>query len=167
MQPCLSQRQLLHKECTHPWNGGIIVQTTLRTQARAHVVLCSRDVPLAYAPLVDYDGLRFHSELNFSDATQSWGLEDCMNVTPTGGTNAANRSLCMGTVAYCLRADRHSRDADYSVLALQADCRGSTYGEETIQRLPEKPEPVFLAKMLNRVAGLGRIHIAQPSFSFS
>ena len=29
--------------------------------------------------------------------------------------------------------------------------------------LPEKPEPVLLAKILNQVAGLGRIHAAQPS----
>jgi hypothetical protein len=31
----------------------------------------------------------------------------------------------------------------------------------------EKPEPVLLAKILNQVAGLGRIHAAQPSFSLS
>ena len=33
--------------------------------------------------------------------------------------------------------------------------------------LPEKPEPILLAKILHRVAGLGRIHAAQASFSFS
>jgi hypothetical protein len=33
--------------------------------------------------------------------------------------------------------------------------------------LPEKPEPILLAKILNRVAGLGRIHTVQPSFAFS
>ena len=33
--------------------------------------------------------------------------------------------------------------------------------------LPEKPEPVLLAKILNQVASLGRIHAAQPAFSFS
>ena len=70
-------------------------------------------------------------------------------------------------MAYCLRADSHRRDADYSVLDLKADCRGYKYVEETIKLLPEKPQPVLLAKILNRVAGLGRIHAAQPSFSFS
>jgi len=45
--------------------------------------------------------------------------------------------------------------------------RGYKYVEETIQMLPEKPEPVLLAKILNQVAGLGRIHAAEPSFSFS
>jgi len=39
--------------------------------------------------------------------------------------------------------------------------------EETIKLLPEKPEPILLAKIRHQVAGLGRIHAAQPSFSFS
>jgi len=90
-----------------------------------------------------------------------------MNVTPTGVTNAANLSLFMVNVAYRLRADVHPRDPDYSVLDLKADCRGYKYVEETITMLPDKPEPILLAKMLHRVAGLGRMHTAQPSFSFS
>ena len=167
MQTCLYQMQLLHKEFAHPLNVVIIVKTNLRTQARAHVVLFSSDLALAYAPLVDYYGLRFQIEFNFRDAKQYWGLEDFMNVTPTGVTNAANLSLFMVNVAYRLRADSHPRDPDYSVLDLKADCRGYKYVEETIKMLPEKPEPVLLAKILNRVAGLGRIHAAQSSFSFS
>jgi len=50
---------------------------------------------------------------------------------------------------------------------LEADCRGDKYVEETIQMLPEKPESVLLRQILNKVAGLGRIHAAQTSFSFS
>ena len=122
---------------------------------------------LAYAPLVDYYGLRFQIEFNFRDAKQYLGLEDFMNVTPTGVTNAANLSLFMVNVAYRLRADVHPRDPDDSVLDLQADYRGYKYVEETIQMLPEKPEPILLRQMLNKVAGLGRIHASQPSFSFS
>ena len=106
-------------------------------------------------------------EFNFRDAKQYWGLEDFMNVTPTGVTNAANLSLFMVNMAYRLRADSHPRDPDYSVLDLKADYRGYKYVEETIKMLPEKPEPVLLAKILNQVAGLGRIHAAQPSFSLS
>ena len=34
-------------------------------------------------------------EFNFRDAKQHWGLEDFMNVTPTGVTKAANLSLFM------------------------------------------------------------------------
>src|SRR5437870_4444552 len=109
MQTCVYQMQLLHKEFTQPLHVVIIVKTNLRTQARAHVVLFSSDLALAYAPLVDYYGLRFQIELNFRDAKQYWGLEDFMNVTPTGVTNAANLSLFMVNVAYRLRADRHPR----------------------------------------------------------
>ena len=163
----LYQMQLLHKEFVHPLNVVIIAKTNLRTQARAHVILFSRDVALAYTSLVDYYGLRFQIEFNFRDAKQSWGLEDFMNVTPTGVTNAAHLSLFMVNVAYRLRADSHLPDPDYSVLDLKADCRGAKYVEETIKLLPEKPEPILLAKILNQVASLGRIHAAQPPFSLS
>ena len=90
-----------------------------------------------------------------------------MNVTPTGVTNAANLSLFMVNVAYRLRLDSHPHDSAYSVLDLKADCRGYNYVEETIKLLPEKPKPVLLAKILNQVAGLGRIHASQASFSFA
>jgi len=163
----LYQMQLLHKEFVHPLNVVIIAKTNLRTQARAHVILFSSDVALAYTSLVDYYGLRFQIEFNFRDAKQYWGLEDFMNVTPTGVTNAAHLSLFMVNVAYRLRADSHLPDPDYSVLDLKADCRGAKYVEETIKLLPEKPEPILLAKILNQVASLGRIHAAQPPFSLS
>ena len=87
--------------------------------------------------------LRFQSELNFRDAKQYWGLEDFMHVTPTGVTKAAHLSLFMVNVTYRLQADVRQRDPAYSILDLQADCRGSKYVEEMIQRLPEKPETVF------------------------
>ena len=137
------QMPLLHKACTQPLNIVLIAQTNLRPQARAHVVLLSSDLDRAYAPLVDYDGLRYQIELNFRDAKQYWGLEDFMNVTPAGVTNAANLSLFMVNVAYRLRADVHARDPDSSVLDLKADCRGYKYVEETIKMLPAKPEPVL------------------------
>jgi DDE superfamily endonuclease len=134
----LYQAHLLHKEFAQPLNVVIITKTNLRTQARAHVLLFSSDLELACAPLVDYYGLRFQIEFNFRDAKQYWGLEDFMNVTPTGVTNAANLSLFMVNVAYRLRADVHPHDPDYSVLDLKADCRGYKYVEETIKMLPEK-----------------------------
>ena len=59
----LYQAQLLHKEFTQPLNVVIIAKTNLHTQARAHVVLFSSDLDLAYAPLVDYYGLRFQIEV--------------------------------------------------------------------------------------------------------
>jgi putative transposase len=161
------QMQLLHREFVQPLNVVILAKTNLRTQARAHVILFSSSLDLAYAPLVDYYRLRFQIEFNFRDAKQYWGLEDFMNVTPTGVTNAANLSLFMVNVAYRLRTDIHQHAPDYSVLDLKADCRGYKYVEETIKMLPEKPEPVLFAKILHHVAGLGRIHTTQPSLSFS
>jgi hypothetical protein len=163
----LYQAQLLHKEFAQLLNVVIIVKTNLRTQGRAHVILFSSDRELAYAPLVDYYGLRFQIEFNFRDAKQYWGLEDFMNVTPVGVTNAANLSLFMVNVAYLLQAHMRPRDPDYSILDLKADWRGYKYVEETIKMLPEKPEPVLLRQILPKVAGLGRIHASQPSFSFS
>ena len=167
IQTQVYQAQLLHKEFAQPLNVVIIVKTNLHTQAHAHVLLFSSDLTLAAASLVDYYGLRFQIEFNFRDAKQYWGLEDFMNVTPTGVTNAANLSLFMVNVAYRLCTDVRQRAPDYSVLDLKADCRGYKYVEETIQMLPEKPEPILFAKILNQVAGLGRIHASQPSVSFS
>jgi putative transposase len=167
IQTCLYQMPLLHKEFAQPWNVVIIVKTNLRTQTQAHVILFSSDLTLASASLVDYYGLRFQIEFNFRDAKQYWGLEDFMNITPTGVANAANLSLFMVNVAYRLRADVHPHDPDYSVLDLKADCRGSKYVEETIKMLPEKPEPILLRQILHTVACLGRIHAPQSSFSFS
>jgi len=66
-----------------------------------------------------------------------------MNVTPTGVTHAAHLSLGMVNVASQLRPDGRQRAPDDSVLDLQADGRGDTSVEETIQLLPEQPAPVL------------------------
>ena len=92
------QLQLLNKEFAQPLNVVIIAKTNLRTQAHAHVILFSSDLALAYASLVDYYGLRFQIEFSFRDAKQYWGLEDFMNSTPIGVTNAANLALFMVNV---------------------------------------------------------------------
>jgi len=167
IETCIYQTQLLHKEFTQPLNVVIIAKTNLRTQARAHVILFSSDLALTYTLLVDYYGLRFQIEFNFRDAKQYWGLEDFMNVTPTGVTNAANLSLFMVNVAYRLQDDVRQQAPDYSILDLKADYRGYKYVEETIKMLPEKPEPILFAKILHQVTSLGRIHLSQPSFRFA
>ena len=53
IQTCYYQMQLLHKEFQQPLNVVIIAKTNMRTQARAHVVLFSSNLELAYMPLVD------------------------------------------------------------------------------------------------------------------
>jgi hypothetical protein len=70
-------------------------------------------------------------------------------------------------VAYRLQPDVRPHDPDDSILDLKADCRGTTYVEETIKMLVAKPEPVLFGRLLHKVAGLGRIHASQPSFGFS
>ncbi len=167
LQTRVSQAPRLHKEFAHPLHVVIITKPHLRTGARARVILLSRALPLAYAPLVDDDSWRFHIECNFRDATPYWGLEDCLHVTPTRVTKAATLSWFMVKVAYHLPADVRQRAPDESLLDLKADCRGSTDGEETITMLPEQPEPVLLGEILHKVAGLGRSHATQPSCRFS
>jgi putative transposase len=148
----LSQAHLLPKECAQRLHVVIIVKTHLRPQAQAPGLLCSSDLPLAYVSLVDYEGWRCHIALNFRAAQQDWGLEDVMNGTPRGGTNAANRSLFMVNVAYRLQGDRRQYDPDYRILDWKAACRGDKYVAEMRQMLPEKPEPIVLRQMLNKVA---------------
>jgi putative transposase len=92
IQTRLSQAQLLHKEFVQPLHVVILAKTNLRTQAQVQVILCSSDLELPYAQLVDDYSLRFQIALNFRDAKPYWGLEDFMNVTPTGVTNAAHLS---------------------------------------------------------------------------
>jgi putative transposase len=167
LQTCVYQAQLRHKEFAHSLNVVILVKTNLHTQAKAHVILFSSDLELPDDTLRDYYSLRFQIEFNFRDAKQYWGLEDFMHITPTGVTNAANLSLFMVNVAYRLQTDVRQHDPDYSILDLTADCRGYKYVEETIKMLVAKPEPVLLGRILHKVAGLGRIHASQPSFSFS
>jgi putative transposase len=167
IQTRVYQAQLLHKEFAQLLNVVILIKMNLRTHARAHVILFSSDLTLGYAPLMDDYSLRFQIEFNFRDAKQYWGLEDFMNVTPMGVTNAANLSLFMVNVAYHLQADVRQCDPDYSILDLKADCRGYKYVEETIKMLPEKPEPVLLGQIFSKVACLGRIHAPQPSCSSS
>jgi hypothetical protein len=121
----------------------ILVTTHLHPPAKAPVILCSRDLELPDDTRRDDDRRRFQLQLNCRDATQSWGREDFMHITPTGVTNAATLSWFLVNGAYRLQTDVRQHDPDSRLLDLQADGRGTTYGEETIKRLVAKPEPVF------------------------
>ena len=143
----------------------IIVKTHPLTQARAHVVLFSSDLTLAYDQLIDYYRLRFQIEFTFRDAKQYWGLEDFMNTTETAVTNAANLALFMVNFSQRLLADLRTADPECSILDLKALCRGGKYVAEAIKMLPEKPEPILSARIFSRLAALGRIHSAQPALN--
>jgi DDE superfamily endonuclease len=159
------QTQARHKEFSQPLNVVIIVKTNLQTQACAHVILFSSDLALAYDKLIDYYRLRFQIEFNFRDAKQYWGLEDFMNVSETAVSNAANLSLFMVNVSQRLLGDLRLANPDCSVLDLKALCRGAKYVAEAIKMLPEKPEPIVLARIFKQLTALGRIHVAQTTSS--
>ncbi len=152
------QFEMLHKDFAQPLNVVIIVKTVLTTGKRAHVSLFSSDLHLRYDCIIDYYSLRFQIEFNFRDAKQYWGLEDFMNIKDTAVTNAANLSLFMVNVAQLLLRDFRTKDATVNVLDLKTYYRGHKYVAETIKWLPQKPEPILLARISDRVSCLGRVH---------
>ena len=139
-------------------NVVVIVKTNLQTQALAHVILFSSDLALPFDKLIDYYCLRFQLEFNFRDAKQYWGLEDFMNTSATAVTNAANLSLFMVNLVERLLQDLRQCQGEVSVLDLKAYCRGAKYVEETLKLLPQRPEPVLLARIFSKIVGIGRIH---------
>ena len=151
------------KSFAQPLNAVIIVKTNLKTGARAHVILCSSDLHLAYEKLVDYYCLRFQSEFNFRDAKQYWGLDDFMNVKEIPVTNAANLALLMCNVAQRLRVDLRRQHSDVGVLDLKACFHGRKYVAATLELLPEKPDPILLQRIYDHITALGSIHRANPA----
>jgi putative transposase len=154
------QLEVRHKTFAQPLNVVVIVKTNQRTRKQAHVLLFSSDRALSFAQLIDYYGLRFQLEFNFRDAKQYWGLEDFMQTTPTAVTNAANLAFFMVNFTERLLQDVRHHQPDWSVLDLKAHYRGTKYVEETIKLLPERPEPIVLARIRAKMSGLGRIHAA-------
>lgn len=154
------QLEARHKTFAQPLNVVVIVKTNRRTHKQAHVLLFSSDLALPFAQLIDYYGLRFQLEFNFRDAKQHWGLEDFMQTTPTAVANAANLAFFMVNFAERLLQDVRHHQPDWGVLDLKAHYRGSKYVEETIKLLPERPEPIVLARIRATIVGLGRIHAA-------
>jgi len=147
-----------HTTFAQALNVVVIVKTNLKTQAVAHVILFSSDLALLFDTLIDYYCLRFQLEFNFRDAKQYWGLEDFMNTSARGVTNAANLALFMVNLVERLLQDLRHHQGAVSVLDLKAYCRGAKYVEETIKLLPERPEPVLLERIVSKVVGIGRIH---------
>ena len=157
------QGQFYNKEFAFALNVVIILKTNLVTKAQAHVILFSTDLDLAYDKIIKFYSLRFQIEFNFRDAKQYWGLEDFMNVTETGVTNAVNLSFFMVNFSYALLQPYRQFDPDYSVLDLKSGYRGYRYASEILKMLPEKPDAILLAEIFQQIARLGAIHPAlQP-----
>jgi putative transposase len=154
----LYQLTVLNPSFGCPLNGVIILKTHLRTQQQVHVILFSSDLALTYDKLVDYYSLRFQIEFNFRDAKQFWGLEDFMNTTERGVTNAANLALFMVSVSHRLLQDVKRDWPECSILDLKAWFRGYVYVQEVLKLLPEKLDPILSVPIFAKVANLGAIH---------
>ena len=158
IQTHIYQATLLHKHFATPLNVVILVKTNLASAARAHVVLFSSDLTLAYDRLIDYYQLRFQIEFNFRDAKQFWGLEDFMNIKETPVTNAVNLSLFMVNLSSYLLQQMRQADPDVGILDLKTAFRGRRYAIETLNLLPEPPTSFISNQIVHIVATLGSIH---------
>ncbi len=158
IQTNIYQMTMWHKLFPDLLNVVIMVKINLKTQARAHVVLFSSDLELAYDKLIEYYRLRFQIEFNFRDAKQFWGLEDFMNVNQIPVYNAANLAMFMVNVSQILI--RHFRPTcpTFSVNDLKAHFRGRKYDTETLKLLPQMPEPIFIDQIFANIAQIGSIN---------
>jgi len=152
------QMTMWHKLFPELLNVVVIVKTNLKTGARAHVVLFSSDLDLAYDKLIDYYRLRFQIEFNFRDAKQFWGLEDFMNVNQLPVYNAANLSMFMVNVSQVLIRHWRPTCPTFSVNDLKAHFRGRKYVTETLKLLPQLPEPIFINRIFANIAQIGSIN---------
>src|SRR5262249_38949058 len=135
--------------------------THLDTLKRAHVVLFSSDLELAYDRLINFYRLRFQIEFNFRDAKQFWGFEDFMNVKQTPVTNAVGLAFFMVNLAACLTAHFPPCIPDFGILDLKAHFRARRFAPEALKLLPDSLDPILFDALLNRMPSLGSIHSAQ------
>lgn len=158
IQTDIYQATLWHKSFAQALNVVLIVKTNLATGAYARVILFSSDLDLAADTLIAYYRLRFQIEFNFRDAKQYWGLEDFMTIKPTPVINAANLSLLMVNIAHALLDHFRRSHPAAGVIDLKADFRGRFYAAQTLNLLPQPPEPILMAHILDHVARLGCVH---------
>jgi putative transposase len=158
IQTSIYHMTMWHKLFPDPLNVVIILKINLETQARAHVVLFSSDLALAYDKLLDYYRLRFQIEFNFRDAKQFWGLEDFMNVNQLPVYNAANLAMFMVNVSHALIRNFRQTCPTFSVNDLKAHFRGHKYVAETLKLLPQLPEPIFIERIFANIAQIGSIN---------
>ena len=115
--------------------------------------------------MIDYYSLRFQIEFNFRDAKQYWVGQDTMNVNKIPVNNAANLSMFMVSVSAKLANTYRGENAHYSVLDLKSHYRGLKYLDETLNILPQKPEPIFIQQITEHLGSIGAIHWTQPELN--
>jgi putative transposase len=158
IQTDIYQATMLHKSFADRINVVIIVKTNLTTQKRAHVVLFSSDLALAYDKLIDAYHLRFQIEFNFRDAKQFWGFEDFMNIKQTPITNAVGLSFFMVLFSQRLLTRFRPTIPDFSILDLKALFRARRYALETLKLLPDSVDPILIEQVVDAMPSLGSIH---------
>ena len=57
-----------------------------------------------------------------------------------------------------LQKCRYYYHQDLRILDLKAFYRGFKYVDEVIKMLPQKPEAIFISRLINRVVNIGAIH---------
>ena len=56
-------------------------------------------------------------------------------------------------------------NTEYSVLDLKARYRGVKYLQETLKILPQKPEPIVIQQIAERLRAIGAIQDTQPEIN--
>jgi hypothetical protein len=123
-------------------------------------MLFSRDLPLSYARFIADDRLRFPLECHLRDAKQYGGLEDGMHVNARPVSPGAQLAMFMVHVSHALRRPMQAPWAAGRVPDLKAWFRGQKYVSETLQWLPEPPDPIFIDPGVSKMAELGRVNHA-------
>jgi putative transposase len=159
----LYQMTLWQKTFADLLNIVVIVKTSMKTQAVAHVVLFSSDLAISYEHLIDYYRLRFQLEFNFRDAKPYWGLEDFMTIKQTPVYHSANLAMFMVNVSHAVMYPMRTQWPECSVNDLKAWFRSRKYVVETLKLLPDMPDPIFIAQVIDQIAQLGRVnHAVNP-----
>ena len=89
---------------------------------------------------------------NFRDAKQYWGLEDFMAVKQTPVYNSANLAMFMVNLSHAVMRPMRPYWPELSVTDLKAWFRSKKYVVETLQLLPEMPDPIFIERAIAQVA---------------
>jgi len=151
-----------HKRFPDPLNVVCLRKTDAKTQKTSHILLFSSDLDLDAETLIDYYALRFQIEFNFRNAKQVWGLDAFRNIKAIPVKNAANLSMFMGNVSAKLREMFTVEHPGFGGLDIKARYRGQKYLYETLEILPQKPEPIVIENIAEHLGAIGAIHYSQP-----
>jgi hypothetical protein len=158
IQTEIYQATLWHKAFADRLNIVIIVKINRTTQRKAHVILFSSDLDLAFDKLMDAYQLRFQIEFTFRDAKQFWGFEDFMNIKQTPITNAVGLAFFMVNLSQLLVARFRKTCPQFGVLDLKAHFRSRRFALEALKLLSDFPDPILLEQMVDAMPALGSIH---------